>query len=101
MTWYSSFRGLCIVSAASFILLPLAPTRLMAGPRTEDLAFEGGGGFRLAGTVTLPDSARFAAPFPGVLLLPGSGPTDRDGNQLPDIRTDLLAQLARGLADAG
>jgi alpha-beta hydrolase superfamily lysophospholipase len=34
-------------------------------------------------------------------LLQGSGPTDRDGNQPPVLRTDLLRQIAEGLAQKG
>ena len=37
---------------------------------------------------------------PAVLLISGSGPTDRDGNQ-PGLKTDTLKQIATGLAAAG
>lgn len=50
----------------------------------------------LAGTLTLPDDP--AAPV--VLILPGSGPVDRDGN-LPGLRDDSLKQLGEGLLAAG
>ena len=40
-----------------------------------------------------------AGPFPLVLLYPGSGPTDRDGNVLPSVRNNSLLYLARGLAE--
>ncbi|MCA3694366.1 MAG: alpha/beta fold hydrolase, partial [Aquidulcibacter sp.] len=36
-----------------------------------------------------------------MLLIQGSGPTDRNGNQLPFVRTDLLAQLATDLTARG
>lgn len=39
-------------------------------------------------------------PGPMVLILPGSGPVDRDGNA-PGMDTDNLKLLARGLADLG
>ncbi|MFF5092731.1 alpha/beta fold hydrolase [Streptomyces niveus] len=39
--------------------------------------------------------------MPAALLLPGSGPTDRNGDQLPDIAPHTLAQLADVLGDAG
>lgn len=39
-------------------------------------------------------------PAPMVLILPGSGPVDRDGNA-PGMDTDNLKLLARGLADLG
>ncbi len=40
------------------------------------------------------------SPGPMVLILPGSGPVDRDGNA-PGMDTDSLKLLARGLADLG
>ncbi len=42
-----------------------------------------------------------AGPFPLVLLYPGSGPTDRDGNVLPGVRNNSLLYLARELAQRG
>lgn len=59
------------------------------------------GGLTLKGTLTLPDGN---ARVPGVLILPGSGPTDRDGNShLPGgvLRNDSLKMLADGLAERG
>lgn len=41
----------------------------------EDVSFPGGGDFELAGTFTTP---RGSGPFPGVILVSGSGPQDRD-----------------------
>lgn len=49
----------------------------------------------LSGTWLAPDGARAA-----VVILPGSGPTDRDGNQ-PGLRTDALKRLAEALAGHG
>lgn len=67
-------------------------------PRSAELTFKGAGNVELPGTLLLP---RGEGPFPGVLLLPGSGPTDRDGNQPPAFRTDLLRQIAEDLAERG
>jgi len=39
--------------------------------------------------------------WPALLLIQGSGPTDRDGNQPPHLRTDLLRQIAEHLAANG
>ena len=52
------------------------------------------------GTLLIPENARGKAP--GVLLLSGSGPTDRDGNSslLPG-KTESHKNFARILADAG
>ncbi len=49
------------------------------------------------GSLLLPDGA---APAPVVLLIAGSGPTDRDGNG-PGFKNDSLRQLAQALAAAG
>ncbi|WP_374303698.1 alpha/beta hydrolase family protein [Ferrovibrio sp.] len=56
-------------------------------------------GTSLAGTLTLPAGAK--EKLPALVLLQGSGPTDRDGNQPPAMRTDLLRQVAEGLAEKG
>jgi hypothetical protein len=52
----------------------------------------------LHGTLLLPTAE--AQPIPGVLILAGSGPVDRDGN-LPHARNDSLRLLAQGLARRG
>ncbi|WP_341703965.1 thioesterase domain-containing protein [Ferrovibrio sp.] len=71
-------------------------------PTGMQVRFAGSGGIPLAGTLTLPDAAAFPAPVPAVLLLQGSGPTDRDGNQPENgLRTDLLRRIADLLAGTG
>ncbi len=53
----------------------------------------------LAGTITLPANVSNA---PAVLVVAGSGPTDRDGNDSHyGLQTDLYKLLAEGLADSG
>lgn len=47
-----------------------------------------------------PGPADGSAPKPGILIIAGSGPTDRDGNG-PGLATDLYRKLAHGLAAAG
>lgn len=64
----------------------------------QQVTFTSSDGTSLAGTLTIPDGVTFK--IPGVLLLQGSGPTDRDGNQLP-LRTDLLRQIAEDLTKQG
>lgn len=54
----------------------------------------------LAGTMTLPD-AGLADDMPVLLILPGSGPTDRDGNSPLGIRAAPYALLAQALAERG
>jgi pimeloyl-ACP methyl ester carboxylesterase len=60
--------------------------------------FSGAGGLKLRGTFLAPVVSPAA---PALLLLPGSGPTDRDGNQPPALMTDLLKQFAQYLAGKG
>jgi uncharacterized protein len=50
----------------------------------------------LHGTVLTPPDTRAAA-----VLIPGSGPTDRNGNQMPHVRAATLRLLAEGLAEHG
>jgi pimeloyl-ACP methyl ester carboxylesterase len=51
----------------------------------------------LSGTLTMPDGA---GPVPGVLMIGGSGPVDRNGN-MPGMLNDSLRELAEGLAACG
>ncbi len=53
----------------------------------------------LEGTLQLPEDAK--GKVPALLLLPGSGPTDRNGNSGLGITTDLLKQIAEELAKNG
>jgi fermentation-respiration switch protein FrsA (DUF1100 family) len=78
---------------------------LMTGPLSAARAasertvyFQGAGGTILYGTLQLPESN---ARTPALILLAGSGPTDRDGNQPPALMTDLLKQIAEKLAGQG
>lgn len=68
--------------------------------RAREVSFTGGGGVILAGTLTLPRTAP-GKPAPGLVLIAGSGPTDRDGNQMPSVQTNLLRQIAERLAAQG
>ena len=65
------------------------------------MRFAGSDGATLAGTLLLPIWSELEK-VPGVVLVSGSGPTDRDGNNalVPD-RIDLLKQIAELLAEAG
>lgn len=91
--------------AATVMLLACALCALAlpaagAAPVAKDVAFEGAGGFVLRGTLLLPDVPA-GNKAPAMLLLPGSGPTDRNGNQPPLFVTDLLKQIAQRLAKDG
>ena len=67
--------------------------------KSEPVVLEAPGG-RLHGTLEVP--ARGVAPYPVVLIIAGSGPTDRDGNStaLPG-KNNGLKYLAEGLAAEG
>ena len=63
--------------------------------------FAGSAGATLDGMLTLPTRSEIQY-VPGVVLIAGSGPTDRDGNNpyVPE-RIDLLREIAALLADSG
>lgn len=65
--------------------------------KTQEIEFQGATDLKLAGELMLPEGD---GPFPTVLMMPGSGPTDRDGNQ-PGLTTDVLKQIAEHLAKNG
>jgi len=70
---------------------------LLAGAVEREISF-GSGAISLSGTLTLPEDA--TGPVPGVLLLAGSGPVDRNENATGE-KTDILNTLAGALARAG
>src|SRR6266566_7122156 len=57
------------------------------------------GALELGGTLTLPRGATGRVPV--VVIIAGSGPTDRNGNSLMGIRPNSYAQLAWRLAERG
>lgn len=52
------------------------------------------------GTLHIPQH-RVGLRLPAALLLPGSGPTDRNGDQLPDVAPHTMAQVAGALGADG
>lgn len=66
-----------------------------AGEQTVDIS---GGTAPLYGTLTMPEGD---APVPAVLIIAGSGPTDRDGNSKLGIRAAPYKLLAEALAAEG
>ncbi|WP_437601355.1 alpha/beta hydrolase [Sorangium sp. So ce590] len=75
---------------------PNAPTCPEAA--SVDILVENARG-TLSGTLEVPAGC---GPFPSVVILPGSGPTDRDGNQAAGgILSDMYKLLAEGLRDRG
>ena len=68
------------------------------GMRQRAVRFAGSDGATLAGTLLLPVWSELQK-VPGIVLVAGSGPTDRDGNNpLAPQRIDVLKQIAELLA---
>lgn len=81
-------------AAALFLCLALA-CAAWAAPQESELALKRDG--RLVGTLLFPEGQ---ARVPVVLLVAGSGATDRNGNQI-GMFNDSLRQLAHALGEAG
>ncbi len=84
--------------------VPELPLELEADTLPPESANEIGlefqsGGLTLAGTLTLPSDASESVPV--VVIIAGSGPTDRNGNSAAGIRTNMYSQLAWRLSEAG
>jgi pimeloyl-ACP methyl ester carboxylesterase len=74
----------------------MAAGAALAGEQEVSIA---GGKAPLYGTLLMPEGVQ---PVPAVLLLAGSGPTDRDGNStMPGVKPATLKLIADGLAAHG
>lgn len=94
-------RRLLLGGAASVIATRARAQYFPRGLKTREVRFAGSGGAVLAGTLVLPAITEIQR-VPGVVLVAGSGPTDRDGNNpLIPVRVDLLKQIATILGHAG
>lgn len=82
-------RGLILLSCLVALLLAVRPA---AG---EPLHAQGPAGALEGEMIPVPDAAH------GVIIIPGSGPTDRDGNSPMGMRSDSYRLLAEGLSSAG
>lgn len=101
--------GLVVVAGVAMALMgggeegeapPVALDAAAEGPRDSIVSFFGGDGLRLRGTLRVPDDA--SGPVPGVVIIPGFGPTDRNGTAPPTGIPDMLYRdLSRVLAEAG
>lgn len=67
----------------------------------RNVTYDGANGARISATLTMPEVQLAGQLFPAMLLVQGSGPTDRDGNQSPHYMTDLLKMIAGELARKG
>lgn len=88
-----------VCSLVAGLLLSPAPAMAADSVINQQVSITSSDGTTLAGTLTIPAGVTFKVP--GLVLVQGSGPTDRDGNQPPVLRTDLLRQVAEGLAQKG
>jgi uncharacterized protein len=80
---------------------PARPRFYVKGTKQRTVRFTGSDGAELVGTLLLPIWSELEK-VPGVVLVAGSGPTDRDGNNaLVADRIDLLKQIAELLIEAG
>lgn len=73
-----------------------------AAPAERRVHFDGAGGVALAATLGLPAGAASGDGLPGVVILPGFGPTDRDALYPPSAGPDpLYRDLSATLVDSG
>ncbi len=82
------------------LLLGVMLLMTLQAPVESEVAFEGAGKLKLFGTLTMPANSA-GKKLPAMLLLPGSGPTDRNGNQMPSLTTNVLRQISDSLAANG
>lgn len=97
--WSAAFCLIGVMAVAG-VCFADEPPAAQAEPVVREVTFTGADGLELKGTLLLPN-IKAGERCPAALLLPGSGPTDRDGNQPPLLVTDLLKQIAEELASKG
>ena len=98
--WVAAFCLIGVMAAAD-VCSADEPPAAQAEPVVHEVTFTGADGLELKGTLLLPNIIKAGERCPAALLLPGSGPTDRDGNQPPLLVTDLLKQIAEELVGNG
>lgn len=102
LRWRIAGRASRTLAAILFLTIasfqPLHAARAQIERRSADVSLETPTGV-LSGTLLLPEGA---PPYPVVLIIAGSGRTDRDGNsEGVSGKSDCLRQLAEGLARGG
>ncbi|MBS0518919.1 MAG: alpha/beta fold hydrolase [Proteobacteria bacterium] len=94
-------RRVLLAGAASVVATAAHGQYFPRGLQVREVRFPGAGDATLAGTLVLPAISEIQR-VPGVVLVAGSGPTDRNGNNpLIPVRVDLLKKLAEILGHAG
>lgn len=95
-------RRRALLAGAAFAARPAAAQKYHPmGTKHLDVRFAGSAGVTLSGTLLLPTISELQK-VPGVVLVAGSGPTDRDGNnRYLAEKIDLLKQIAELLASNG
>jgi uncharacterized protein len=98
-------RRHALATAVAALAAPAANAKMQMtypkGTKQRQVRFAASDGTMLAGTLLLPLISEVQY-VPGVVLVAGSGPTDRDGNNsLVAARIDLLKQIAELLAGVG
>lgn len=95
-----------MLAAGALLVTACTPTDGDEGPvlpgasgHERTVSFEGGG-FTVPGTFTVPAGSG-GRQVPGVLIISGSGPTDRDGNSAGRPEADTNLNLSRVLTGAG
>ncbi|MFE7533846.1 alpha/beta hydrolase [Streptomyces rhizosphaericola] len=88
-----------LLALAVGTVTPAAATPALVPAADREIVFTADG-TTVYGTLRIPEH-RAGHRLRAALLLPGSGPTDRDGNQPPRSSPDTLAQLADALEGDG
>ncbi len=95
------FRRALLGGAAALAATAAHAQYYPRGIEEREVRFAGADGVTLAGTLALPTIAEIQR-VPGVVLVAGSGPTDRNGNNpLIPVRVDVLKDIAQALGHAG
>jgi uncharacterized protein len=97
LTLTLTLASACGAPVASTVASEEASPCTTVAPVAEDVTVSNGFG-PLQGTLTLPSGC---GPVPAVLIIAGSGPTDRDGNSGAALQTDMYRLIAEGLGARG
>jgi alpha-beta hydrolase superfamily lysophospholipase len=94
-------RRALLGGAAALAATPARAQYYPRGIEEREARFPGADGITLAGTLALPTISEIQR-VPGVVLVAGSGPTDRNGNNpLIPVKVDVLKDIAQALGRAG